>query len=275
VTPDADRVIAGRYVLASRIASGGMAAVWSAQDPVLSRSVAVKILRPELSRDPEVRARFRYEAVAAAKLAHPNIVVIYDTGEDADFGAYIVMELVSGHTLRAVLTEQGALPVGDAIRIGAQVADALDYAHRAGVVHRDVKPGNILVPGRGGVKVADFGIAKTVDRSLTGDDRIDRGVLGTARYLAPEQVQGLVTDERTDVYALGLLLFEMLTGRVAFGGDSELASATARLMTVAPAIRVIRPEVPASIDDLVHRCLARDPERRPRSAGAVQAALLH
>src|SRR5215475_2675571 len=230
-----------------------MATVWVADDPVLSRRVAVKILRADLAADEGTRARFRHEAIAAARLSHPNIVSTYDTGDD-DGIAYIVMELVEGPTLRHLIDQQGGLPVGDVIRIGKQVAEALDAAHRAGLVHRDVKPANVLVPASGPVKVTDFGIAKAAG----GDDLTRTGtVMGTARYLAPEQVNGHGTDARTDVYGLGLLLFEMCTGHTPFGGDTEVATAMARLTTVAPSIRAERRDIPAELDDLVHRCLAR------------------
>jgi serine/threonine-protein kinase len=247
-----------------------MATVWLADDAVLSRHVAVKVLRADLAEDAAIRTRFRNEAIAAAKLSHPNIVATYDTGDD-DGTAYIVMELVSGPTLRRIIDDVGGLPVRDVARIGAQVAAALDAAHAAGLVHRDVKPANVLVPERGPVKVTDFGIAKAV-----GTDDLTRTgtVMGTARYLAPEQVNGHGTDARTDVYGLGLLLFEMLCGHPPFGGDTEIATAMARLTTTAPSVRVERPDAPAALDDIVHRCLARKPEARYASAGRVHDALV-
>jgi serine/threonine-protein kinase len=263
------RVLGGRYELVSPIARGGMATVWVADDPVLSRRVAVKILRADLAADEGTRARFRHEAIAAARLSHPNIVSTYDTGDD-DGVAYIVMELVEGPTLRHLIDQQGGLPVGDVIRIGKQVAEALDAAHRAGLVHRDVKPANVLVPASGPVKVTDFGIAKAaggVDLTRTGT------VMGTARYLAPEQVNGRPTDPRTDVYALGLLLYEALVGHPPFGGDTDIATAMARLTTSAPAVRAERPDVSPALDDVIHRCLARQPSARFGSAAAVRDAL--
>jgi serine/threonine-protein kinase len=262
-------VLGGRYQLVEPLARGGMASVWIAEDPVLSRKVAVKILRTDLAADPDTRARFRYEAIAAARLNHPNVVATYDTGDD-DGTAYIVMELVDGPTVRDLLRADGPLPVREALRIGIQVADALEAAHRAGLVHRDVKPPNVLVPRAGPVKVTDFGIAKAAgenDLTRTGT------VMGTARYLAPEQVNGKPADARTDVYALGLLLYEMLCGKPPFGGDTDVATAMARLTTTAPPIRTQRPDVPAELDDLVHKCLARDPARRFTSAADVRAAL--
>ena len=246
-----------------------MATVWIADDPVLSRRVAVKVLRADLAADDATRARFRNEAIAAARLSHPNIVSTYDTGDD-DGIAYIVMELVDGPTLRHLIDEHGGLPVADVIRIGKQVADALDAAHRAGLVHRDVKPANVLVPRAGPVKVTDFGIAKAAG----ADDLTRTGtVMGTARYLAPEQVNGRPTDPRTDVYALGLLMFEALVGHPPFGGDTDIATAMARLTTSAPSIRAERPEVSQALDDVIHRCLARQPAARFGSAAAVRDAL--
>jgi serine/threonine-protein kinase len=251
------------------LARGGMGTVWIADDPVLSRRVAVKVLRNDLAADEATRARFRNEAIAAARVNHPNIVATYDTGDD-DGTAYIVMELIDGPTVRRLLDEHGPLPVQDAIRIGIEVAAALEAAHAAGLVHRDVKPPNVLVPPSGPVKVTDFGIAKA-----TGDDDLTRtgAVMGTARYLAPEQVSGEPADARTDVYALGLLLYEMLCGAPPFGGETDVATAMARLTTTAPPVRVQRPDVPHALDDLVHRCLARDRARRYPSAGEVREAL--
>ena len=246
-----------------------MGTVWVADDPVLSRRVAVKVLRSDLAADDATRARFRNEAIAAARVNHPNIVATYDTGDD-NGTAYIVMELVDGPTVRRLVDEHGPLPVQDAIRIGIEVAAALDAAHAAGLVHRDVKPPNVLVPPSGPVKVTDFGIAKA-----TGDDDLTRtgAVMGTARYLAPEQVSGEPADARTDVYALGLLLYEMLCGAPPFGGETDVGTAMARLTTTAPPIRLQRADVPHALDDIVHRCLARDRARRYPSAGDVREAL--
>src|SRR5689334_10893605 len=219
------RVLGGRYRLVEEIARGGMARVWAAEDPVLRRRVAVKILDPTLANDEHVRQRFRHEAIAAAGLGHPGIVATYDTGED-DGVAYIVMELVGGTTLRRLLDERGRLDIDEAADIGAQVADALTHAHSRGLIHRDVKPGNVLVEPDGRVKVTDFGIAKAA-----GTSELTRAgaVVGTARYLAPEQVEGGPVDARTDVYALGLVLYEMLSGQTPFDGDNEIANAVARL----------------------------------------------
>ncbi len=265
----AGRVLGGRYRLDRELARGGMAAVWIAEDPLLSRRVAVKLLHPELAIDDGLRVRFRNEAIAAAKLTHPGIVATYDTGDD-NGTAYIVMELVEGKTLRLLIDERGPLPVTQAVDIASQVADALEHAHRQDLVHRDIKPANVLVQPDGRVKVTDFGIAKAAG----GDDLTRTGtVVGTARYLAPEQVNGQPVDGRADVYALGLILYEMLTGRAPFGGDTEMATAVARLTNTPEPVRSVRADVPRSLEDVVARSLARDPEYRYQSAQAFKEAL--
>jgi len=246
-----------------------MAAVWIAEDPLLSRRVAVKLLHPELAIDEGLRVRFRNEAIAAAKLTHPGIVATYDTGYD-NGTAYIVMELVEGKTLRRLIDERGPLPVSQAVDIASQVADALEHAHRQDLVHRDIKPANVLVQPDGRVKVTDFGIAKAAG----GDDLTRTGtVVGTARYLAPEQVNGKPVDGRADVYALGLILYEMLTGRAPFGGDTDMATAVARLTNTPEPVRSVRADVPRSLEDVVARSLARDPEYRYQSAQAFKETL--
>src|SRR4249919_546708 len=246
-----------------------MATVWIAEDPLLSRRVAVKLLLPELAVDHALRVRFRNEAIAAAKLTHPGIVATYDTGDD-DGTAYIVMELVEGTTLRRLIDERGRLPVPEAAGIASQVADALEHAHRQGLVHRDIKPANVLVQPDGRVKVTDFGIAKAAG----GDDLTRTGtVVGTARYLAPEQVNGNKVDGRVDVYALGLILYEMLAGSAPFAGDSDMATAVARLTNAPEPIRMARPEVSRHLEDVVARSLARDPDYRYQSAQALKDAL--
>ncbi|MEA3076680.1 MAG: eukaryotic-like serine/threonine-protein kinase, partial [Actinomycetota bacterium] len=210
-------LLAGRYRLEHSIARGGMAEVWEGVDEVLTRSVAVKLLHPHLAADEAFRERFRREAIAAARLAHPSVVATFDTGEDGG-RAYIVMELVRGRTLRAVLDEAGVLSPQLAAAIGIQVADALQHAHENGIVHRDVKPANILVcdaDAEGGrespvrVKVADFGIARAASASGVSDLTQPGALLGTAKYLAPEQVEGEEPTPRSDVYALGVVLYEL------------------------------------------------------------------
>ena len=263
------RVLDGRYRLDSLLARGGMASVWAAEDSLLARRVAVKTLHPELSVDDSLRARFRNEAIAVASLAHPDIVATYDTGED-DGVAYLVMELVDGPNLRVLLDRRGHLGIDETVRIAHGVAAALDHAHRNGIVHRDIKPANVLVPDHGPVKVTDFGIAKAqgmTDLTRTGT------VVGTARYLAPEQVQAAPVDARTDVYAVGLLLFEMLAGRPPFRGGTDMEAALARLTTSPPRLRTLRPDVPPALEAITMRCLALEPAGRFPDARELLDAL--
>ncbi len=260
------RVLGGRYRLVEPLARGGMATVWIAEDTLLARRVAVKTVHPELAVDEGLRERFRAEAISAASVSHPGIVATYDTGDDGGV-AYIVMELVDGPTVRQLLDERHRLPAVDAVRIARGVALALDQAHRGGIVHRDIKPANVLVPDDAPVKVTDFGIAKAESASdLTGTGRI----IGTARYLAPEQVRGERAEPRSDVYAVGLLLHEMLAGTVPFHGDTEMACALARL-SVPP--DPLPDDVPPGLAAIVQRCLALDPADRYPNAHALADAL--
>ena len=274
-----ERVLAGRYRLKRLLAKGGMAEVWEAVDEILGRPVAVKILHLHLAADESFRERFRREAIAAARLTHPNIVATFDTGTDAGV-TFIVMELVDGPTLRQVLNETGPMPPGRIVHAGAQVADALHYAHRAGIVHRDVKPANILLCPDGRVKVADFGIAKAVEESeperphpseaLTSTGSI----IGTAQYLAPEQVDGRAVDGRTDVYALGVVLYEMVCGRPPFTGETDMAVALKHITAEPPAPGTVRGGIPMALEQIVLRAMAKAPEARYRSAEDLRSALL-
>ncbi len=274
-----ERVLAGRYRLRRLIAKGGMAEVWEAEDDILGRRVAVKILHPHLAADESFRERFRREAIAAARLAHPNVVATYDTGTDEGI-TFIVMELVDGKTLRQILNESGPMPPGRVVHIGAQVADALHYAHKAGVVHRDVKPANLLICPDGRVKVADFGIAKAVedaepDRPSPSDALTSTGsIVGTAQYLSPEQVDGRTVDGRTDVYALGVVLYEMLCGRPPFSGDTDMAVALKHVTSTPLAPRQVRGGIPRALEEVVLRAMAKAPEARYQSAADLQTALL-
>jgi hypothetical protein len=242
-----------------------MASVWLGDDTLLARPVAVKTLHPQLAHDANARTRFRNEAVAVASLAHPDIVATYDTGDD-DGVAYLVMELVDGPNLRTLLDQQRVLSVAEALRIARGVTAALEHAHRNGIVHRDIKPANVLVPPHAPVKVTDFGIAKADD----GPDLTRTGiVLGTARYLSPEQLSGDPVDARTDLYAVGLLLHEMLAGEAPFTGDSATIAALARLTQAPPALRSVRPDVPPEVEAITLRCLAREPAQRYPDAAAL------
>ncbi|MGK2950042.1 MAG: protein kinase domain-containing protein, partial [Acidimicrobiales bacterium] len=264
------RLLAGRYRLEHRLASGGMAQVWQGTDEVLRRKVAVKLLHPHLAADSTFVARFRQEAVAAARLAHPGIVSIYDTCSE-DGTEAIVMELVVGRTLRERLDEPEPIDPWQAAGLAAQVAEALEAAHRAGLVHRDIKPANVLLSGEGRVKVADFGIAKAVEDA----DLTQPGLMvGTAKYLAPEQVEGSPVDGRTDLYSLGVVLYEMLCGRPPFEGESDAATALARLQRDPLRPRQVRPSVPKGLEEVVLRAMARAPGDRHPTAADLRAALL-
>ena len=275
--PTTERILAGRYRLVRPIARGGMAEVWEGHDEVLARPVAVKVLHAHLARDPDFAERFRREAVAAARLGHANIVATYDAGTDGDT-AFIVMELVSGRTLRQALEAEGCLPATKVARIGIDVAEALDCAHRNGLIHRDVKPANILlaeVPGsaRVRVKVADFGIAK-LEAEAGGSDLTQTGaIIGTAKYLSPEQVEGRPPDARSDVYALGVVLYELVCGQPPFAADTELATALQHVKgEVVPPRRLVA-GVPRPLEAVVLRAMARDPDERYQSAAEVRDAL--
>ena len=264
------RLLAGRYRLDELLASGGMAQVWRGTDEVLRRSVALKLLHAHLAADDTFVTRFRQEAVAAARLTHPGIVSIYDTCSDDGVEA-IVMELVPGRTLRERLDDPTPIDPWQAAGLAAQVAEALDAAHRAGLVHRDVKPANVLLCGDGRVKVADFGIAKAVaDADLTQPG----SMVGTAKYLAPEQVLGEPVDPRTDIYGLGVVLYEMLCGRPPFAADTDAATALARLQRDPLRPRQVRPGVPKALEEVVLRAMARQPRDRFDSAADLRAALL-
>jgi serine/threonine-protein kinase len=240
-------LLGGRYRLDELLASGGMAQVWLGTDEVLRRAIALKILHQHLAADETFVTRFRHEAIAVAKLSHPSIVNVYDTCSDDGVEA-IVMELVRGQTLRQRL-DDGALDPWVAANIAAQVAGALAVAHAAGLVHRDIKPANILLSQDGRVKVGDFGIAKAAE---SADLTQEGSFLGTAKYLAPEQVEGNPVDGRTDLYSLGVVLYEMLCGRVPFEADTASATALARLHNDPQRPRLVRAGVPRELEDHHH-----------------------
>ena len=264
------RLLAGRYRLNRHIASGGMAMVWEATDEILARRVAVKLLHPHLAQDASFVERFRGEAVAAARLTHPSIVSVYDTVTDQGLNA-IVMELVVGTTMRADLDQHGPMDLKAVLAIGSQVADALGAAHAGGLVHRDVKPANILLAADGRVLVADFGIAKA---SQGSDLTSDGSMVGTAKYLAPEQVEGGPIDGRADLYALGVVLYEALTGTPPFVADNDAATALARLHRAPVPPRQLRPQIPEGVEQVVLRALALRPEHRFADAATMRRALL-
>ena len=267
---DGQRVLAGRYALISHLARGGMADVWVGHDRLLDRRVAVKILHPEFAANESFVERFRREAQAAANLNHANIVDIYDWGRDQ--GVYfMVMQLIAGHNLREVLRAEGALEPRRVAQIAVAVAAALGAAHDHGLVHRDIKPANVLVTPEGGVKVTDFGIARAWDDS----DQLTRtgAVIGTATYFSPEQAQGLSADGRSDLYALGVVMYELLTGVPPFVGESPVSVAYQHVREFAPPPSDLNPNIPAALDSIVMRCLEKDPRRRYQTAGALAADL--
>jgi eukaryotic-like serine/threonine-protein kinase len=272
---EAGRTLGGRYQLIQPIARGGMAEVWEGHDEVLSRPVAVKVLRAHLAEDGVFLERFRREAVTAARLAHPGVVSTFDTGVDHGT-AYIVMELVRGCTLRQLLSEHGPLEPWLAVAITRQIADALAYAHQAGLVHRDIKPANVLLTDDewGGLraKVTDFGIAKA-GSGLGGDLTRTGIVLGTPKYLSPEQIRGREPDARADLYSLGVVLYEMLTGVPPFVGPTDMATALAHLNDRVPRISSRTRPVPPALERLVIDLLAKDPQHRVPSAAALRQRL--
>lgn len=258
-------ILDDRYELQERLGEGGMARVHRATDRTLDRTVAVKILAPRFARDPEFVERFRREARAAAALNHPNVVAVYDTGEDGG-SHFIVMEHVEGRTLADVLSEEERLPPDRVAAIGAAACEGLEAAHRAGLVHRDVKPANIMVDDEGRVKVADFGIARADSaETLTGAK-----VLGTAAYLSPEQAAGKPVDARSDLYSLGCVLQHMIVGSPPFTGTSPVAVAAKHVRDEPPPL----PDtVPAELRGVVERSLAKDPDDRFSTAAEMGAAL--
>ena len=255
-------IIAGRYELQRRLAQGGMAEVWLAIDRTLDRKVAVKWLKPTLATDPIVAERFRREAVAAASLNHPNIVAVHDVFEQ-DGRQAVVMQLVDGKSLRQLLDTQNRLSPELTCHIGTAVAMALDNAHEAGFVHRDVKPGNIMITPDGRVLLTDFGIAKGLHGDGSDDLTSDNIMMGTAKYLSPEQVRGKKLDGRADLYSLGLVLYECLAGRVPFLGETDADTALARLQHDPTDLARLRATLPTRLVEVVHALLARRPEDRP------------
>lgn len=269
VVTTVQNTLAGRYLLGSRIATGGMATVWRARDELLGRDVAIKVLSDELSHDPSAAERFRREARTAASMSHPNMANVFDLVEENGRPG-IVMEFIENETLAERLAAERQLPVAEAIRIAEQTLDALDAAHRCGVVHRDVKPGNILLTPDGGVKVADFGIARSLgEASITQTGAI----IGTAGYASPEHVRGEPATPRSDLYSMGIVLYEMLTGVRPFKGDTPVSVALARLSNDPAPPSAHRPSIPRALDDAVLRSLARHPAARFASANEMRAAL--
>src|SRR4249919_947656 len=254
-------LFAGRYHIARKLGGGGMADVYLAEDQELGRRVAIKMLHGKYANDEQFVERFRREATHAAGLSHPNIVSIYDRGV-AGGSYFIVMEYVEGRTLKELIVTRGPCPVPVAISYVRQVLAALRYAHRNGIVHRDIKPHNVLVDHEGRVKVADFGIARAGSSQMTEAGSI----IGTAQYLSPEQARGAPVDESSDLYSTGIVLFELLTGLVPFTGETPVEIAMKHLSQVPEPPSTIRPDIPHDLDLVVLRALAKEPAERYRSA---------
>src|SRR5690625_1394418 len=279
------RLLAGRYEVGELIGRGGMAEVHVGRDVRLGRTVAIKILREDLARDPSFQTRFRREAQSSAALNHPSIVAVYDTGEDVSTSAngsavnvpFIVMEYVEGHTVRDILRQGNPVPIDEAIEITIGVLSALEYSHQAGIVHRDIKPGNVMITPQGAVKVMDFGIARALADSAATMTQT-QAVIGTAQYLSPEQARGEQVDTRSDLYSTGCLLFELLTGQPPFQGDSPVAVAYQHVREQPQLPSVIAADVPESLDRITLMALAKDRDNRYSTAAQFRSdleAVLH
>ncbi|MDQ3806451.1 MAG: serine/threonine protein kinase, partial [Acidobacteriota bacterium] len=262
--------IVGNYKIEQKLGEGGMGAVYRGIDMMIEREVAIKVLRAELASQPQVVERFRSEAVTLAKLNHPNIATLYSFMRQGE-NFFMVLEFVRGATLDQVIQQRGALPVEQAVPLFCQVLDGIQHAHEYGIIHRDIKPANMMLTERGNLKVLDFGIAR-----ILGTARMTRqgNVIGTIEYMSPEQVKGLETDARSDIYSLGMLLYEMLTGRIPFDitNEFELMKAQIEQMPVAP--RQLNPAIPESVEQAIGRAIAKDPAHRFQSAGEFRAFFL-
>lgn len=256
-----------RYEIIDKVGTGGMADVYKAKDHRLNRYVAIKVLKPEYSTDKNFVTKFRGEAQSAAGLSHPNIVNVYDVGEDNGL-YYIVMELVEGITLKRFIERKGHLEVREAVGIAIQIAQGMEAAHAKHIIHRDIKPQNIIISREGKVKVTDFGIAKAATSNT-----VTQNAIGSVHYLSPEQARGGYSDERSDIYSLGVTMYEILTGKVPFAGDNTVSVALLHIQGEAEPIRDINPEVPESLEKIVEKCMQKKQERRYQSASELIADL--
>ena len=262
-------IIAERYEIVSKIGTGGMADVYKAMDHKLNRFVAVKVLKPEFREDATFVKKFRSEAQAAAGLTHPNIVNVFDVGDDEGV-YYIVMELIEGITLKEYISKKGKLSVKEATSIAIQVSMGLEAAHSHGIVHRDVKPQNIIISTDGKVKVTDFGIARAASSNT-----ISSNVMGSVHYSSPEQVRGGYSDEKSDIYSLGITLYEMVTGRVPFDGDTTVAIAIKHLQEEMVPPSIYAPDLPYSLEQIILKCTQKSVDRRYNKMEDVIADLKH
>lgn len=264
------KILEGRYEIVSELGGGGMARVYRGQDRLLNRNVTIKILREQYASDKEFLARFQREAQAVASLSHPNVVSIYDVGQE-DGLHYLIMEYVEGRSLKDLISERAPLPPLEAIDISLQICDALEHAHENGVIHRDIKPHNILITRNGRVKVTDFGIAQAVSEVTMSHSGT---MIGSVHYLAPEQARGGVIGATADIYSLGIVLYEMLTGDLPFHGETPVAVALKHLQESPRPVSVLNPNVPPALERIVMRTLEKDPSRRYPSAAALRSDLL-
>lgn len=272
------RVLSGRYEIQAVVGTGGMAVVYRAWDKIEKRTVAIKVLRPEYEQDAEFVRRFSREAEAAAKMSHENIVNLLDVGKDNDM-RYIVMEYVPGKTLKDLIRERGRIAPDTAVRMVIRILAAVDHAHKNGIVHRDIKPQNILVDAKGKVKVADFGIARLKTAQTTRVDDKQNSALGSVHYFSPEQASGEVADEKSDLYSVGVVLYEMLTGQVPFDGDTAVSVALKHVSEEPRSMRELNPAISRALDEVVMRALAKDGARRYQTAaefaGDLRKAVVH
>jgi len=262
--------LGGRYELLEVIGEGGMSTVYKARDRVLDRIVAVKILRSEFASDKGFVEKFKSEALAVASFSHPNIVNIYDVGQENDVH-YIVMEFVDGKTLKEIIREQAPLPVEQAVNIAVGVCDGVHHAHEKGIIHRDIKPHNILITEQGMVKVADFGIARAISNSTI---TYGKNIVGSVHYFSPEQARGEGINRTTDIYSIGCVLFEMLTGKVPFNADSPITVALRHIHDEPPSPRSINPDIPEDLEAIIFKAMAKDPGKRFQSALEMRNTLL-
>jgi serine/threonine protein kinase len=263
------KILGGRYEIKEKLGSGGMAVVYKARCTWLDRIVTVKVLRDELVNDEEFVRRFRQEAQAVARLSHPNIVSVYDVGQE-DGTYYIVMEYIDGQTLKEMIKEKGKLSPEKAIDLTSQICSALEHAHENNIIHRDIKPHNILMTSRGKVKVADFGIARAAaETTVTHPGKI----MGSVHYLSPEQARGEVVGISSDLYSAGAVLYEMLTGRVPFEGESPISVALKHLQDPIIRPRELDPTIPEPVEQVILRALNKDPKKRFSSAREMLKAL--
>ncbi|NLC77417.1 MAG: Stk1 family PASTA domain-containing Ser/Thr kinase [Clostridia bacterium] len=264
------RVIGNRYEIMEKLGGGGMAIVYKAKDRLLSRAVTVKILREQFAGDREVVRRFQQEAQAVARLSHPNIVSIYDVGQEQDL-YYLVMEYIEGKTLKEIIQEKGRLEPQEAVEYALQLCDALQHAHESNIIHRDIKPQNILITGRGQAKVTDFGIAKAVTNATMTYS--GSSIIGTVQYISPEQAKGDMATVHTDIYSAGIVLYEMLTGRLPFEGDTAIGIAIKHIQAECPLPSTLVPDFPPELELVITKAMAKRPQERFASANDMKRAL--